>query len=52
MENFIISVEELLLAGILPDEIAKMLKVDYSLVMEARDFIYDMQTEYPYMELQ
>jgi hypothetical protein len=52
MKSFITSVEELLKAGVQPDEIAKMLKVDYSLVVEARDFIYDMQNEYPDMELQ
>ncbi len=52
MKSFITSVEELLMAGVQPDEIAKMLKVDFELVGEARDFIYDMQNEYPYMELQ
>ena len=52
MKSFVASVEELLMAGVQPDEIAKMLKADYSLVIEARDFIYDMQNEYPYMELQ
>ena len=52
MKSFITDVAELLKAGVQPDEIAKMLKADYSLVVEARDFIYDMQNEYPYMELQ